>query len=77
MANIISIDANTIQQILARLDKLSEDIKAIKTKVFEEEPLYGSDEWWTWSDKKALKNIREGNYHEASSAEELKKIFKA
>ncbi len=56
----IIVPAKTFEKILSRLDELTREIKTIKSKLLEEEPLYGSDEWWEWSDRKALEEIKQG-----------------
>lgn len=66
-----TVSQKTIEEILTRLDRLTREIKAIKTKLFEEEPPYGSDEWWKWSDEKALRDIKEGKYTKVSNRKEL------
>lgn len=71
----ITISSKTIEEILARLDKLTREVRAIKSKLFEEEPTYGSDEWWEWSDKKALEDIKHGRYTDIKNKKELKEFF--
>lgn len=66
----VTVPAKTFEEILARLDKLTRDVHAIKAKLFESEPPYGSDEWWKWSDKKAREDIKKGRVMEFKSAEE-------
>lgn len=64
MKNTISLDAKTVELILTRLEKLVNDVQTIKKALFDEEPPYGSDEWWEWSDKKAVEEIKAGQYTE-------------
>lgn len=59
MNQTVTISSKTIEQILARLDRLTKEVRTIKAKLFEEPP-YGSDAWWKWSDKKALEDIKTG-----------------
>lgn len=61
--------------ILERLDALTKEVKAIKVKLFKKEPLYGSDEWWEWSDKEALKEIKAGKGTKIHSKKELNVFF--
>lgn len=56
----ITVPAKTFEKIISRLDDLTQEVKTIKAKLFEEEPLYGSDEWWEWSEKKADEDIKKG-----------------
>lgn len=58
----ITVPAKTFEKILSRLDQLTKEVQAIKNRLFEEEPPYGSDEWWEWSDKKAQEDIKAGRY---------------
>ncbi|MCL5010510.1 MAG: hypothetical protein M1289_02815 [Patescibacteria group bacterium] len=62
MSQTIAVSAKTINTIQERLDELTREIKAIKARIFEEEPLYGSDEWWERSEKKADEDIKTGRY---------------
>lgn len=70
MAQAITVPAKTFEEILVRLDKLTRDVHAIKIKLFDKEPPYGSEQWWEWSDKKALEDIEKGRVVEFKSAEE-------
>lgn len=71
MNQTATVSQKTIEEILTRLDRLTREIKAIKTKLFEEEPPYGNDEWWEWSDNKALRDIKKGKYTKVSNRKEL------
>jgi len=70
MANTISIDTKTVATILKRLEELTRDVKELKAKLLESEPPYGSDEWWEWSDKKAIEAFEAGKGIKFDSAEE-------
>jgi len=72
MNQTITISPKTVNQILARLDALTKEVKSIKTKLFEEEPPYGSEDWWEWSDKKAMQDIKAGRYTTIHNKKELK-----
>ena len=76
MANAVSVDMKTINAILTRLDRLTKDIQTIKKTLFEEEPPYGSDLWWKWSEKKALNEIKEGKGTTIHNKQELNDFFK-
>ncbi|MEK7185832.1 MAG: hypothetical protein AAB675_00515 [Patescibacteria group bacterium] len=75
MNQTITVSPKTIEEILARLDKLTREIRVIKTKLFEEEPPYGSDEWWKWSDEKAIEDYKKGRYTVIRSKKELNEFF--
>ena len=71
MSQAITVSPKTIEEILTRLDRLTKEMKAIKAKLFEGEPSYGSDELWKWSDKKAEEDIKAGRYTKISNKKEL------
>jgi len=75
MNQAITVSEKTIEEILTRLDRLTREIKAIKTKLFEEEPPYGSHEWWKWSDEKATEDYKKGRYTVIRSKKELNEFF--
>lgn len=77
MSQTVIVSQKTLEEILARLDKLTREIKAIKAKLFEEEPSYGSPEWWEWSERKADEDIKKGNYTVYKSARDLIKDLHA
>ena len=72
MAQTITVPTKTFEEILSRLDQLTKEVHAIKVKLFEDEPPYGSREWWEWSDRKALEDIKAGRFVELKNKEELK-----
>lgn len=67
----------TFEEILSRLDQLTREVHTIKVKLFNSEPSYGSDEWWEWSDKKALESIRKGKGITIHNKKELDAFFKS
>ena len=73
----VTVPAKTFEKILSRLDQLTQDVQAIKSTLSEKEPLYGSDEWWEWSNAKALKEAREGKGTVIHNKKELKEFFKS
>lgn len=73
MTQTTTVNTKTIQLLRTRVDKLTRELEAIKKKLFEitnKEPPYGSDEWWEWSDKKALEEIKAGKGLRFKSAKE-------
>lgn len=72
----ITVPAKTFEKIVSRLDDLTQEVKTIKAKLFEEEPPYGSDEWWEWSDKKAMEEIKQGKGIVLHNKKGLKEFFK-
>ena len=74
--NTVTIDAKTLERILSRLDGLAQEVKELKEKLIMKEPVLGSDEWWEWSDEKALGEIKKGNYTEFGSAKDMVSYLK-
>ena len=72
MNQAITVSPKTIEEILAHLKTLTKEVKAIKVRLFTEEPPYGSDAWWEWSDKKAQEDIKAGRYTTVHNKKELK-----
>lgn len=70
MAQTMTVPVKTFEEVLSRLDTLARDVAAIKVRLFEQEPLYGSKEWWEWSDKKAIEDIKTGKGIKFDSAED-------
>lgn len=77
MNQVVTVSTKTVDEILTRLDTLTREVKAIKAKLFKEEPLYGSKEWWEWSDKKALEEVRRDEGTKISNKKELDAFFKS
>jgi len=69
MAQTITVPTKSFEEVLSRLDQLTKEVRAIKMKLFSGEPVYGSDEWWEWSDKKAMDDIKAGRTVKFDSAE--------
>lgn len=70
MNQTVAVSQKAIEEILTRLDKLTQEVRTIKKRLFEEEPAYGSNEWWEWSDKKAQEDIKAGRTVSFDSVEE-------
>ncbi len=77
MTQTITVPAKTFEKLVSKLDQLTQDVQAIKSRLFEGEPSYGSDEWWEWSDKKAKEDIKAGRVMTFNSAEEAIKWLKS
>lgn len=76
MNQTVTIPAKTIDEIFSRLDELTKAVKKISIKLLSEEPPYGSDAWWDWSDKKALEEIKAGKGAKIHNKKELNAFFK-
>lgn len=60
MNQVITINTKTLREVLTRLDSLTREIKAIKARLFDEDPPYGSDAWWKKEIEEGLEEVREG-----------------
>lgn len=76
MSNIVVVDSKTLSEILTRLDRLTKDVADVKERLFSTEPVYGNDEWWKWSDKKAREEIKKGSYYKVHNKKELRDFLK-
>ncbi len=76
MNQTVTVSSQTIEEILAHLNTLTREVKEIKVRLFEKEPPYGSDEWWEWSDKKAIDEIKAGKGIKIHNKKELNAFFK-
>lgn len=70
----ITVPTKTFEKILSKLDYLSRTVGVINEKL-EGAPPYGSDEWWGWSNARALKSIKEGKGIVVRNKKELDRFF--
>lgn len=75
MTNTVTLTQPAYKELLDRLTRLEKMVITLLEK-FEREPTYGSSDWWEWSDKQALKDIKAGDYKAFSSAKEMTKYLK-
>ncbi len=75
MNQTVTVPTKTIDEIFSRLDELTNAVKKISVKLLNEEPRYGSDEWWEWSIREGEKDIKAGKYTTIKNAKELKSFF--
>jgi hypothetical protein len=75
MNQTVTVPTKTINEIFSRLDELTKAVKKISVKLLNEEPRYGSDEWWEWSDKEALKEIKAGKYTTVHNKKDLRQFL--
>ncbi len=74
MAQTITLTQSAYKEILNRLSRLERlVVKVLKSNYVE--PAYGSSEWWEWSNKKAMDDIKRGDYYELRDEKELKDFF--
>jgi len=57
MNQSITVSQKTLEAIFDRLEKVTREVKSIRKKLEETEPLYGSEAWWRWAEKKADEDI--------------------
>ncbi len=60
MSDTISFPVTKLDKILKVLTELKTDVARLSEKVEDLEPIYGSDAWWEWSEKKADEDIKAG-----------------
>lgn len=70
MAHNITIQESKLNQIMETLTEIKKEVARLAEKVDSKEPLYGSDAWWEWSDKKAMEDVKAGRVMKFKSAEE-------
>ena len=70
----VTVPAKTFEKIVSKLDQLTAQVEAINEKL-EGAPPYGSDEWWEWSNTRALKSIKEGKGIVINNKKELDQFF--
>ena len=62
-------------QVIELLTNIQKDLKEVKKRLEELEPVYGSKAWWKYSDTKALSDYKRGKHKKASSKKELQKLL--
>lgn len=76
MAQTITVNAKTLEQVVSQLDKLTKEVAAIKKQILDQEPINGSDAWWEKEIKEGEEDIKKGNYYELRDENELDDFFK-
>jgi hypothetical protein len=75
MAQTITLKQSDYQKLIDRITKL-EKMFAVLLRQIKHNPEYGSDEWWEVSDKKAIEEIKKGNYVAFDSASDMVEYLK-
>ena len=70
MNQTITVSSKTINEILTRLDELTNAVKKISARLLVEELPYGSDEWWDKEIKEGLREVKQGKVKKFKSMEE-------
>ena len=70
MNNTIIISQSAYKELVTRLSRLEKMVLALVKKL-EAEPQEGSDDWWEQSDKRALEEIKKGQFVEFDSAKDM------
>lgn len=60
MNQTVTIPIKTIDEIFSRLDELTKTVKKISARLFEENPRYGSDKWWTKEIEESENEFKKG-----------------
>lgn len=71
MNQTIVLQAQQVNKILKTLLDLKREVARLTEKVEGLEPIYGSEQWWEWSDRKALEDIRAGRFVEFKNVKDL------
>lgn len=66
----ITLPVRKYEELVSKLEHLSQEMEKIKRLLLKKEPAYGSDHWWKWSDEKAKADINSGKVVKFDSAEE-------
>ena len=75
MSNTVTLSQSAYKNLLARMNKLEKMIATLLER-FEQEPLYGSEAWWDWSNKKGKQDIEKGDYYELRNKKDIDNFFK-
>jgi hypothetical protein len=70
MAQTVTLTQSAYKDLLTRLTNLERMVSNLVHQI-DVEPKYGSDEWWEWSDKRAMEDIKKGNTIAFDSAKEM------
>lgn len=70
MASTVTITRSEFNRLTERLNRLEQSLNVFVEWLGNEPPI-GTDQWWEWSDRKALLDVRKGNYSSFDSAEEM------
>lgn len=76
MSNTITLSQSAYKELLTRMNRLEKMVSSLLER-FEQEPTYGSEAWWMWSDKKALEDIKKGSYRTFESVKDMKKYLQS
>ena len=74
MSQVISIDAKIAKDLLSTLRELKEQLAHLNEKLEGASP-YGSDDWWKWSNTKAIEEIKQGKGTVIRNKKELKQFL--
>lgn len=75
MNQVVTIPTNTLDKILRTLIDLKKEVAKLTEKIEQVEPVYGSDEWWAWSDKKAMEDIKAGRGVSFNNIDDMQKYL--
>lgn len=75
MADTVTLSQSAYKNITQRLSRLEKALSYVVGKI-DIEPPEGTEAWWEWSDKKALEDLKKGDYYELRSREDINDFFK-
>jgi hypothetical protein len=74
MTNTITLTQTEFDTMTKRISKLETMVKNLSAKIdtlMDHEPAEGTQEWWDWSNKKALEEVKKGKTIHFDSVEEM------
>lgn len=74
MVNTTTVKIDVLKDILATLQELKKEIASVK-EVVRTAPPYGSEEWWEWSDAKAMEDVKNKEYTPVRNEQDLEDFF--
>ncbi len=74
MANTITLSQSAYKELLQRVTKIEKMLNTLLEELGEKYS-YGSKSWWGWSDKKAMEDIKKGNYRIFTSSKKLQEYL--
>ncbi len=76
MTQTVSVDIKIAKDLVFAIRELKEEVVRLRKRV-EAEPSYGSNQWWEWSNDKALQEVREKKGTVLHNKKELKEFFQS
>ena len=78
MTNGTVISKTEYNVLINKVERLEKTVCYLVEKleeIFEKEPKYGTEKWWSWSIKKSEEEYKAGRYTTITNKKELKDFF--